>query len=259
MEPEREQVERLARAGLAAKGVLYATLGLLAMGIAVGRSGQDADQEGALRTLAAQPFGAVLVGVMAVGLLGYALWRAAQAVWPRYATSDAAWRRVVNAVRALLYGGLAALAVRVLLGAGGTGEAEQQLTGAVLRLPFGVALVSAAGAVVVGVGLYQGYQVVSGGVREQLAGDEQPTRRWIVPVGIAGHLARMAIFTLTGAFIVSAALAFDPERSRGLDGALQELAQAPTGRWAIGLVAVGLLAYGCFCLALLRVGVLRHV
>ncbi len=258
MEPERQQVEWLARAGLVAKGVLYGMLGALSLAIARGASAQDADQEGALRTLAAQPFGGVLVAAMAGGFAGYALWRLAQAVWPEHASSAALWRRGVNAARGLLYLGFAGLALAVLLRVRTTPDAETRVTAMVLGWPFGVPLVAAAGLTVVGVGLYQGYVVVTGGLREQLVGDRQPSRAWLVPLGVVGFVARMVAFVLAGGFVVSAALAFDPERSRGLDGALQEVAQTEPGRWVIGILALGLVAYGAFCLALSRVGRIRE-
>jgi hypothetical protein len=258
MEPERQQVEWLARAGLVAKGVLYAVVGLLALAIARGVAAQDADQEGALRTIAGQPFGGVLVGAMAVGLAGYALWRLAQAIWPRHASSDAAWRRVVNAGRGVLYLGLAGLATLVLVRAQLAPDTETRVTAAVLGWPLGVPLVALVGSGIVVAGLYQGWVVISGGLREQLVGDRQPTRRWLVPVGAVGFLARLVAFTLSGGFIVSAALSYDPERSRGLDGALQDVAGTGPGRLVIAAVAVGLLAYGGFCLALARIGVMRE-
>jgi uncharacterized membrane protein (DUF485 family) len=258
MEPERRHVEGLARAGWIAKGVLYGTLGLLALAIALGVPAQDADQEGAFRTLAAQPFGGVLVAAMAAGLAGYALWRLAQAAWPRHASSDALWRRVVNAGRGLLYAGFSVLAVLVLVRARLQPDTEMRVTAAVLRWPGGVVLVAAVGAGLLGAGLYQGYVVVSGGLRDQLVGDRRPARRWLLPVGAAGFLARLVAFVLAGAFIVRAAVTFDPEQSRGLDGALQQVAQTGPGRWVIGLVGVGLVAYGVFCLALARVGQLRE-
>jgi hypothetical protein len=257
-EPERQQVEGLARAGLMAKGALYGVLGLLALSIARGASAQDADQEGALRTVAAQPFGGVLVAAMALGLAGYALWRFAQALWPRFAQSDALWRRVVNVGRGVGYSSLAVLAVVVLLGVRSDGEGETRVTATVLSWPFGVPLVVLVGLVVVGVGLQQGYLVVSGGLRAQLVGDRQPSREWVVPLGAVGFLARMTAFALTGGFLVRAALTFDPASSRGLDGALHELASTGPGRWAIGVLAVGLVAYGAFCLALARLGALQH-
>ena len=50
-------VERLGRAGLVAKGVLYGVVGILALKVAFGADEENADREGALRTIAAQPFG----------------------------------------------------------------------------------------------------------------------------------------------------------------------------------------------------------
>jgi hypothetical protein len=49
---------------------------------------------------------------------------------------------------------------------------------------------------------------------------------------------------LIGAFLVSAAVRFDPDEAKGLDAALQTVAQQPYGRILLGLTAVGVLAYG---------------
>ena len=69
-------VKWLARFGYAAKGVVYMVVGGLALAAALGRGGSSSpDQRGALRTILEQPFGQVLLGAVAVGLFGYALWR----------------------------------------------------------------------------------------------------------------------------------------------------------------------------------------
>jgi Domain of Unknown Function (DUF1206) len=76
-------VERLGRAGLVAKGALYAVVGILAVNVALGAREESPDKTGALRTIAEQPFGKVLLVLLAAGLAGYALWRLAQAILDR--------------------------------------------------------------------------------------------------------------------------------------------------------------------------------
>ena len=71
-------------------------------------------------------------------------------------------------------------------------------------------------------------------------------------VGILGHLARMVVFGLIGAFLFRAAWEYDPKQARGLDGALLEVAQEPYGGPLLGAVAVGLLAYALYCLVQAR-------
>jgi hypothetical protein len=74
----RPWVERLARLGYAAKGVVYVLVGGLALQAALGPGGKTTDPAGALRTIVQQPFGKFLLAVVTLGLIGYALWRFAQ-------------------------------------------------------------------------------------------------------------------------------------------------------------------------------------
>ena len=67
--------EWLARAGLVARGVIYAVIGILAIKLALGDGGKTTNQNGALDTIAKQPFGKALLILMAIGLAGYAIWR----------------------------------------------------------------------------------------------------------------------------------------------------------------------------------------
>jgi hypothetical protein len=71
----REALERGARLGYAAQGVVYLIVGGLAFLAATGRGGGTTDTRGALQSLLSQPFGRVLLALAALGLLGYALWR----------------------------------------------------------------------------------------------------------------------------------------------------------------------------------------
>src|SRR5262249_52871802 len=67
-------VELLARLGYAAKGLIYVIIGVLAVRVAIGDGGKTTDNRGALQAIYHQPFGQFLLGVVVVGLIGYALW-----------------------------------------------------------------------------------------------------------------------------------------------------------------------------------------
>lgn len=70
-------LELVARVGLIAYGVVHFLIGWLALQIAWGASAKkSADTSGALKTLADQPFGRVLLWLVAVGLVALALWQA---------------------------------------------------------------------------------------------------------------------------------------------------------------------------------------
>ena len=72
--------------------------------------------------------------------------------------------------------------------------------------------------------------------------------KWGTRVGVVGLLARMVVLGLIGAFLVKAAVEYDPKEAIGLDGALQKLIHQSYGPWLLGLTAAGLVAYGLFCL-----------
>ena len=83
-------LEWLARGGLIAYGVVHLLVGWLALKIAWRTSaGTSADTSGALTTLAQQPFGKVLLWVVAVGLVALALWQAGAAIWGHRNTDHA--------------------------------------------------------------------------------------------------------------------------------------------------------------------------
>src|SRR5690554_5204938 len=73
------QLEWLARAGLAARGVVYGLVGVLAIQLALGDGGKATNQQGALKTIAGGTFGKVVLIALAVGLAGYATWRLVRA------------------------------------------------------------------------------------------------------------------------------------------------------------------------------------
>lgn len=249
---ESPWIEGLARAGLVARGVLYAVVGVLALQVAFGRKDQSADKQGALAALARQPLGKVLLVAVAVGFAGYALWRFLSAFLDTEGDgSDAGGRakRAGDLARGLLYAGFFLAAVRLITGTSGEDQSkEADLTAKVLRAPLGRVAVALVGLAVIGGGLYNGYRAVSKKYRKKLrTGQMSATaRRWVTGVATVGLAARMVVFLLIGAFLVRAAVRYDPNEAVGVDGALKRLADRPYGPWLLGVVAVGLFTYGLY-------------
>jgi len=241
----------LARAGFAARGTVYVIIGILAIKLALGSTGTQADQQGALRAIAEQPFGKVLLILVAIGLGGYALWRLARALLGHGPEgSDSGFDRVAAFASGVVYTGLCAIAVKILLGSGGSGDAHHTTAG-VFGWPAGTWLVGIAGVVLIGVCLYQGYRGVS---KDFLADSKTEqmsarTRRWIKWIGTFGHLARMVVFCLVGVFLINAAIDFNPDKAVGLDGALAKVDHASYGPFLLALVAAGLIAFGTYSLS----------
>ena len=250
-------VERLGRLGLVAKGVLYAVIGILAIEVALGGREESPDRSGALRTIAEQPFGKGLLIALALGFGGYALWRLAQAILDRDDEGDDAKglaKRATNLAKAAWYGTLCGLTISVLVGGSGGGGSEQQQTAGVFDRPGGRYAVYAAGLAFLGAAAFNGYRAVTCKFNKKLRTGRMNDAEEAAAtgVGILGHLARMVVFGLIGAFLFRAAWEYDPKKARGLDGALLEVAQAPYGGLLLGGVALGLLAYALYCLVQAR-------
>lgn len=251
-------VERAGRAGFVAKGAIYAVVGLLAIQIPLGLGGETTDRQGALRTVAQQPLGEVLLLLLAVGLACYALWRLAQALVDRDGEGTGAKalaKRAGYFGRAILYGSGSVAAFALVAGWGsGGGSNEQQETAQMLSLPGGTLLVGAAGLGFLGAGAFNGYRAVTCKFRDDLRERQmaRAARPWTIAVGIVGHVARGVVFALIGLFLVKAALQYDPKEAVGIDGALRKVAEQPYGTVLLGLVAAGLLSYALFCFVAAR-------
>ena len=254
---ESTWLERLARAGLAARGLLYVVVAILAVQVAQGQREERADKQGALQAVVRQPFGRILVLLLAVGFAGYAIWRFVEAAVGPPDEKDprtALFKRVGYGARGVLYTFFFASAVRVFIWATKAVSpqgAEADWTGRVLDWPGGTWLVQAAGLVAIGAGLYVGWRGVSGKFRKRLKSLEmgRVLRRWVRGVGTVGMVARMLVTILIGVFLISAARAHDPDQAVGIDGALKRLADSSYGPVLLVLVAFGLAAYGLYSFA----------
>lgn len=244
-------LERLARLGFLAKGLVYATVGALALQAAFGLGGQTTDTQGAVGVIAAQPFGRVLLALLSLGLISYGLWRFVQA-FTNPANRTGAEDIVARAgfvVSGTVHLALAGTALSLLIGSGGGGGAsEQSMTARLLAVPFGRWLVGLVGLLVIAAGLYGLLKAYRKDFRKALKLGEMdaPTQSWATRAGRAGYAARGVVFALTGVFFVQAALQADASEARGLGGALQTLQTQPYGPYLLGAVAFGLLLYGLY-------------
>lgn len=248
-----DTVEKLARLGYAVKGVVYGLIGVLAVMAALGEGGQTSGSRGVLDTIAGGPFGQVLLGLVAAGLFGYALWRFVQSIVdPDNKGTDAEGlvKRTGYFISGLIHAGLGIAAVRLLLGSGsGGGSSADSRTATLMEQPFGLWLVGIVGAVIIGFGLYQLYKAKEASFFDKLkTGQMSATERtWAKRSGRAGLAARGVVFGIIGFFLIQAALSANPQEARGLGGALDTLAAQPYGPYLLGLVALGLVGYGVYC------------
>jgi hypothetical protein len=249
-------VDRFARAGLAARGLMYLVIAWIAVQIAFGGSSQQADRQGAIRSLASNGAGKVLVAVAGAGFAGYAIWRLAEACFGHREEDGGKKlaKRGTALFRAILYGWFAVNTFLILAGAssgGGSDQSSKTWSQRLMAQPLGRWLV-----VAVGVGF-----VIGGGALAwrglstkfdedlKLAQMSRMMQRVVKTVGLIGNVARGLVFGLIGVFFIVAAATYDPQKARGLDGSLRALAGGAWGKAALTAVAAGLAAFGLYSFA----------
>lgn len=255
----RNAIERLARFGYGARGIVYCLVGGLALLAAFGRGGRTGDSESAIRWVLAGPFGAILVGIIAVGLAGFALWRLIEGVTDADRRGRSLKGVIVRSAHigsAAIYTGLAVTAGSLALGLGRSGsDGAQDWTAWLLAKPFGLWLVGLIGLGVMGGGVAFLWKAVKGDVTERLKLDRAHCR-WAKPVGQFGYGARGIAFLIIGGFFVAAAWHQASSEVKGLSGAFEALRSQPYGWVLLAIVAAGHFAFGAFGLIQAR---FRHI
>jgi hypothetical protein len=242
----------LARAGLVARGVNYLLVGSLAIQIAFGSHHKQADTTGALRTVSGYPGGIVVLWLLAAGFAGLALWRLAETAYGQAGPGGQAARaRLVSLALGVVYACVCAIVVAFNLGAGHSSSSDTQsktVTARLLAHSGGQVLIAAIGIAFAVAGI----AIATYGIRRRFAAFLRtaqmgvPARRVVEGLGVAGYIARGIVFCVAGAFLVNAAVSFDPQKAEGLDGALRKTAATPLGPWALLVIALGLVIFGFY-------------
>ena len=250
-------VERLARLGYVAKGVVYAVIGFLALREALGAGGRTMDPTGAMQSIGTQPFGGVMLALLALGLACYALWKVVQGITDADGKGSDAHgivRRVAYVGSGVIHGALAYTAAQSILGAEDSSEDAAAASAMAFQPPLGQILVGLVGLAVIVVGLYQLYAAYEAKFREDLRLGQmgEGEERWVIYAGRIGTAARALAIGVAGAFLVMAAYQSDPSETRGLGAALETVQHQPLGSYMLGTIAAGLLVYGAFMFAIAR-------
>ncbi|SCF32062.1 protein of unknown function [Micromonospora purpureochromogenes] len=245
-------LELLTRAGFIGYGVVHLLFAWLALQIAFGNSREEGNQNGALRTLGAQPLGKFLLITIAVGLVAMAIWQALEAaVGHRFLQGrDRLFERITSVVRTVVFLWLAWTAVKVFQDASSNSADQQEaLSEKLMTSAGGRWLVGLAGLVlaIVGIGMVI-YGLKKKFERNLKTGEMSPKTRTLTRrLGMAGYAARGAVFAIAGLLIVVAAVKYDPEKARGLDAALRTLRDQSYGPILLALMALGIAAFGIYC------------
>lgn len=250
----------LARAGLGARGVVYALLAYFAVDIALrGHSPAQANGQGALREIARQPAGPALLGLLSVGLLSYGLWRLAEAAAGPSASSGSSSRRFASA--GMRVGWLASGAVYLVLfaqavalltasgtGTGGPSSHPRPFVATALRWPAGPELVGLGAAGIMAGGLALAIWAFAHDMAKKLETQHMSARTYLVArlTGVFGDVTRGLLTGLIGVYLMAGAVTDNPSQAKSLGQVLKSIAHRPYGAWLLGLAALGLVAFALY-------------
>ncbi|WP_447556068.1 DUF1206 domain-containing protein [Vreelandella sp. EE22] len=250
--PHHQDAIRLfARLGYASRGVVYLLVGGLAALAAFGQGGQTQGSRGALESVLGAPFGKVLLGVIALGLLGYAMWRSIQALNDAddhgRKTKGVAIRAglMVSAVTHILLAFYATSLIFRLGAASGDSNGSQGAVSWLFQQPLGRWLVGAVGLFIIAAGISHGIKGLKAKFDKHFVMSEV-TKQWAYPICRFGLVTRGIVFIIVGSFFLMAAYYVNPGEAGGTEEVFSALRTQTFGRWLLAFVAIGLCAFGAY-------------
>jgi hypothetical protein len=251
---ENQWFEKAARAGFVISGVLHLLIAYIVLRLGLGGPSPsgNADQSGALATLASQTGGAVMLWIAAVGLVALGAWRLAETVVGSHAgegsgrqsDDNGAIKRIKSFALAMVYFAMAVSAARFAVGSGkSTSRQNAGMTAQLMQAGWGRILLVVVGLAVIAIGGYHVYK----GVSKRFAKDLLVSPgRGVTALGVGGYTAKGLVFIGAGILVLVATLRFDPSKATGIDGAVKALGAAPFGKFLLIAAALGIAAFGAY-------------
>jgi Domain of Unknown Function (DUF1206) len=244
-----DRLKHLGRAGYVALAIVYLMIAWLAVQLALGDRSGTPSSSGALRELAQQPLGGVLVWVVSIGMFLLAIWQAIEVV-----AGDELKDRALAGGKAVIYAVIGFSGVKVATGSSSSGRSEETWTAKVMNLPGGQLLVGLLALGIIGYGLYEIYRAWTDKFADELTheGRSGSTGTAYLWFGRIGSAARGVAFAIVGGLFGYAAITHDAKKSGGLDQALYEVLDQPFGPVLLCAIGLGLGCFGLFTLARAR-------
>ena len=242
-------VDKFLRFGLLSKGIVYCLIGILALMAAIGLSGENASQTEAVKLIYEQPFGKILLAIVALGLFGYVTLRFFQAfkdIDGKGNNAKGIFARIGYGISGLLYLALGIYAAKLVLQAQqGDGNSKQFIVAKVLGYSWGEWAVAIAGLIIVGSGIYQIYRAVSGKFMKKIGHVAGNLSKAIRRAGVTGYISRGIVLIIVGYLVFHAAMTHNPSQANGTEGAFHFI-ENTFGSLLLAVIAVGMIGYGVF-------------
>jgi hypothetical protein len=244
------RLEWLARAGYASRGIVFIVLSVFTILAATGARAHPVGGQDALHELLLQPFGALLLLLLAAGLMCFGIWRAVQSAFdPDGCGADmrGVSRRVVYAFAALFYLAFAAVIVSMIFWdvRSESERAVQDWTAWALTWPRGRWIVGGSGIAIFATGVGIAAAGLRARIRDYLALNKGP-RLVVSALGLFGSLTRGSVFMIIGAFVIFAAIDANSHEATGLAGALMVIKEQRSGALLLSAAAMGFFSFGLF-------------
>ncbi|PAY18665.1 hypothetical protein CKO51_15135 [Rhodopirellula sp. SM50] len=243
-------IETLGRAGYVAKGIVYFIIGFLAFKLAIGAGGEISGSREAIQEIGKQPFGRLLLGLVAIGLLGYTAWRWVQAAKDTEGEGrdlKGIFKRIGYAISGLAYVALGGYAGSMALGlTSSSGNTQGGPASSLLDSTWGRIVLAIAGVVIIGVAFYLVYKAYQAKfmTKYDLAAMSETTRTIALHVGRMGLSTRGIAFAIIGTFItISAVQGTSDGEIAGMSDALAAIASQAYGKVLLGITGFGLMCY----------------
>lgn len=246
-------LEGITRLGYGVRGLIYIVMGILALKLVLGQGGTLTSPQGAIAAIGRQPAGKLLLWVVLFGLISYSLWGVVRAVLdPLHKGHDlkGLLARVGFLASAFGYAILVPPTYGYITGASksASGSLSQKFIGTIMAMPWGRWVIGIVGVAVLAGGIYQIYQGIKNNFDRQFQIYAMSPQQSKLAINAArfGTASRGFVFAVVGVLIGLAAYQANPNQPIGMDAALGILLKLPYGIWILGVVAVGLIAFGCY-------------
>ncbi|MBV6755392.1 DUF1206 domain-containing protein [Rhodococcus opacus] len=248
--------ERVARAGHVMSGFVHLLIAYIIVQLAFG-SGGNADQSGALGTLASKPGGRFALWVATIAFIAMALWRLAETVLGPHATEKSGDNDDTSLLDrakafglAVVYFAFAFSSYQFASGGGkSSGQQNAGMSARLMESGAGKTLLVIVGLVAVAIG---GYHIYKGAAKNFLDDLKGPPSKFVEPLGVVGYVAKGLVIAGAGVLVIVAVFNSDPSKATGIDGAVKTLGSAPFGQFLLVLAALGIAAYGLYSFVMAR-------